>query len=243
MYDYIYIYVLKNTTIYTYKVKSWYRLVVKFHPYFPCLQLLLRQPFSISWGLPSALWLKEKTMTCHPSQARPPILAILQLLGTQKRTTATTLTTNSNWVISSPFRLLDTAKLRVVFRTYPSIISHLFQCRKTLGPPAMLYPWFLCPMVPMALARRLDGPATTTTMPRPGAAEVCFEACKAQGFCCNDYNIGSNLVIQWDHVMGGGWGYSTRIDDSNSWLASSILTDVLNIAIMRKEMPINNIWG
>lgn len=65
----------------------------------------------------------------------------------------------------------------------------------------MLCPWLLFPVVPVALAqRRLDGPVAVTTQ-RPGAvsgqgaAEVCFDACKAHGFCCNDYNLGSNQLI------------------------------------------------
>lgn len=108
---------------------------------------------------------------------------------------------------TSRYSKIESGVSNISFHHLPS-----FSVLILAGPPAMLYPWFLFPMVPMALAqRRLDGPATTTTMPRPGAAEVCFEACKTQGFCCNDYNIGSNLVIQGDHIMGGGWGYSTRI--------------------------------
>ena len=58
-------------------------------------------------------------------------------------------------------------------------------------------------MIPLVLAQRqLDGELSwttgaprTTTAPSTSAAELCFQLCLKRGFCCNDYQLGSNQYI------------------------------------------------
>ena len=188
-------------------------------------------------------------MTCHPSQARPPILAILRLLETQKRTTATTLTTNSKFKLghfipipTSRYSKIESGVSNISFHHLPS-----FSVPKNLGATCHAVSLVPVPYGP-------HGPGPTPLGRHNDDNDAASWRCG--GVLRGMQGAGLLLQrLQHRQQLGDpmipmrscrGWGYSAR-DDWNSWFASSILTDVLKCVEYcnheKGDAKKNNIWG